>query len=134
MLTHGWVLDERGKVYSKSEKSSTPGPPASKTDYVEPSAWMEKNGAELLRLWVAAADYQSDVVFSKTILDQLGESYRKIRNTCRFLLSNLYDFVPARDLLPDEQLRELDRMALAVLRERNHQIYQPTSATAFTTR
>jgi isoleucyl-tRNA synthetase len=97
VLTHGWVLDERGKVYSKSEieKARAAG---IKTDYVEPSVWMEKNGAELLRLWVAAADYQSDVVFSKTILDQLGESYRKIRNTCRFLLSNLYDFVPARDV------------------------------------
>ena len=115
------MLDERGKVYSKSEieKARAAG---IKTDYVEPSVWMEKNGAELLRLWVAAADYQSDVVFSKTILDQLGESYRKIRNTCRFLLSNLYDFVPARDLLPDDKLRELDRLALAVLRERNAQV------------
>ena len=121
VLTHGWVLDERGKVYSKSEieKARAAG---IKTDYVEPSVWMEKNGAELLRLWVAAADYQSDVVFSKTILDQLGESYRKIRNTCRFLLSNLYDFVPARDVLPDEKLRELDRLALAVLRDRDAQI------------
>jgi isoleucyl-tRNA synthetase len=121
VLTHGWVLDERGKVYSKSEieKARAAG---IKTDYVEPSVWMEKNGAELLRLWVAAADYQSDVVFSKTILDQLGESYRKIRNTCRFLLSNLYDFVPARDVLPDEKLRDLDRLALAVLRERDAQI------------
>jgi isoleucyl-tRNA synthetase len=123
VLTHGWVLDERGKVYSKSEieRARATG---IKTDYVEPGAWMDKNGAELLRLWVAAADYQSDVVFSKTILDQLGESYRKIRNTCRFLLSNLYDFVPSRDALPDERLRELDRMALAVLRERDGQIYQ----------
>jgi isoleucyl-tRNA synthetase len=121
VLTHGWVLDERGKVYSKSEieRARAAG---IKTDYVEPSVWMEKNGAELLRLWVGAADYQSDVVFSKTILDQLGESYRKIRNTCRFLLSNLYDFVPARDALPDEKLRALDRLALAVLRERDGQI------------
>ena len=121
VLTHGWVLDERGKVYSKSEieKARAAG---IKTDYVEPSVWMEKNGAELLRLWVAAADYQSDVVFSKTILDQLGESYRKIRNTCRFLLSNLYDFAPGRDVLPDEKLREIDRLALAVLRERDRQI------------
>ena len=123
VLTHGWVLDERGKVYSKSEieRARAAG---IKTDYVEPSVWMEKNGAELLRLWVAAADYQSDVVFSKTILDQLSESYRKIRNTCRFLLSNLYDFVPARDALPDGKLRELDRMALAVLRERDKQVLQ----------
>jgi isoleucyl-tRNA synthetase len=123
VLTHGWVLDERGKVYSKSEieRARAAG---IKTDYVEPSVWMEKNGAELLRLWVAAADYQSDVVFSKTILDQLSESYRKIRNTCRFLLSNLYDFVPARDVVPDEKLRELDRMALAVLRDCDRQIHE----------
>jgi isoleucyl-tRNA synthetase len=85
---------------------------------------MQKNGAELLRLWAAAADYQSDVVFSKTILDQLGESYRKIRNTCRFLLSNLYDFAPDRDRLADPNLRELDRLALAVLRERDREIRQ----------
>jgi isoleucyl-tRNA synthetase len=123
VLTHGWVLDERGKVYSKSEieRARAAG---IKTDYVEPSVWMEKHGAELLRLWAAAADYQSDVVFSKTILDQLGESYRKIRNTCRYLLSNLYDFVPARDQLPDGKLRELDRLALAVLRERDRQILE----------
>jgi len=123
VLTHGWVLDERGKVYSKSEieKARAAG---RKTDYVEPGVWMQKQGAELLRLWAAAADYQSDVVFSKTILDQLGESYRKIRNTCRFLLSNLYDFVPARDRLPDEELRELDRLALAVLRQRDRQILE----------
>jgi isoleucyl-tRNA synthetase len=63
---------------------------------------MEKNGAELLRLWAAAGDYQSDIVFSKTILDQLGESYRKIRNTCRYLLSNLYDFVPRGIALDDQ--------------------------------
>lgn len=121
VLTHGWVLDERGKVYSKSEieRARAAG---IKTDYVEPSVWMEKNGAEVLRLWVAAADYQSDVVFSKTILDQLGESYRKIRNTCRFLLSNLYDFVPGKDAVCDDKLRPLDRMALAVLRERDKQI------------
>ena len=122
VLTHGWVLDERGKVYSKSEieRARAAG---IKTDYVEPTAWMEKNGAELLRLWAAAADYQSDVVFSKTILDHLSESYRKIRNTSRFLLSNLYDFVPSRDVVPDEKLRELDRLALAVLRERSAEIY-----------
>jgi len=121
VLTHGWVLDERGKVYSKSEieRARAAG---IKTDYVEPSVWMEKNGAEVLRLWVAAADYQSDVVFSKTILDQLGESYRKIRNTCRFLLSNLYDFAPGKDAVSDDKLREIDRMALAVVRQRDKQI------------
>ena len=123
MLTHGWVLDERGKVYSKSEIAKARAAGA-KIDYVDPAVWMEKNGAELLRLWTAAADYQGDIVFSKTILDQLGESYRKIRNTCRYLLSNLYDFVPSRDRLEDHELRELDLLALGVLRERDHQIFE----------
>jgi isoleucyl-tRNA synthetase len=123
VLTHGWVLDERGRAYSKSdiEKAKAAG---AKVDYVDPSAWMEKNGAELLRLWVASGDSQSDVVFSKTILDQLGESYRKIRNTCRYLLSNLYDFVPDRDQLDDQDLRELDLLAIGVLRERDHQVFE----------
>jgi isoleucyl-tRNA synthetase len=130
VLTHGWVLDERGKAYSKSEieKAKAAGV---KIDYIDPIVWMEKNGAELLRLWAAAADYQSDIVFSKTILDQLGESYRKIRNTCRYLLSNLYDFVPSRDGLDDQYLRELDLLALGVLRERDHQIFEAYRRFAF---
>ncbi len=122
VLTHGWVLDERGKVYSKSE-IATARAAGAKVDYVDPAVWMEKNGAELLRLWTAAADYQGDVVFSATILSQLGESYRKLRNTCRYLLSNLYDFVPSRDRLEDHELRELDLLALGVLRERDHQVF-----------
>lgn len=130
VLTHGWVLDERGKVYSKSEieKARAAGV---KTDYVEPGAWMEKNGAEVLRLWAAAADYQADVVFSKTIMDQLGEAYRKIRNTCRYLLSNLYDFVPSRDLVPDDKLRDLDRLALECLRDRDRQVFDAYRGYAF---
>ncbi len=123
VLTHGWVLDERGKVYSKSEIAKARASGA-KIDYVDPGVWMEKNGAELLRLWTAAADYQNDIVFSQTILNQLGESYRKIRNTCRYLLSNLYDFAPARDALEDQYLRELDLLALGVLRERDHQVFE----------
>jgi len=123
VLTHGWVLDERGKPYSKSEiaKARASGV---KIDYVDPAVWMEKNGAELLRMWTAAADYQNDIVFSQTILNQLGESYRKIRNTCRYLLSNLYDFAPARDALEDQYLRELDLLALGVLRERDHEVFE----------
>jgi isoleucyl-tRNA synthetase len=123
VLTHGWVLDERGKIYSKSEIAAAKAD-GKKIDYVDPAVLMEKNGAELLRLWTAAGDYQSDIVFSKTILDQLSESYRKIRNTCRYLLSNLGEFQPARDGLPDDRLRELDLLALGVLRERDHQIFE----------
>jgi isoleucyl-tRNA synthetase len=130
VLTHGWVLDERGRAYSKSsiEAAKATG---MKIDYVDPIVWMEKNGAELLRLWAAAADYQNDIVFSKTIIDQLGESYRKIRNTCRYLLSNLSDFVPSRDALEDQYLRELDLLALGVLRERDHQIFDAYRRYAF---
>jgi len=123
VLTHGWVLDERGKVYSKSEIAKAKASGA-KIDYVDPAVWMEKNGSELLRLWTAAADYQGDIVFSQAILNHLSESYRKIRNTCRYLLSNLYDFVPSRDHLEDPQLRELDLLALGVLRERDHEIWE----------
>ncbi len=130
VLTHGWVLDERGKVYSKSEIAKARAAGA-KIDYVDPGVWMEKNGAELLRLWTAAGDYQGDIVFSQTILNQLSESYRKIRNTCRYLLSNLYDFVPSRDGLPDDELRELDLLALGVLRERDHQIFEAYKQYAF---
>ncbi|HXT99919.1 MAG TPA: isoleucine--tRNA ligase, partial [Polyangia bacterium] len=130
VLTHGWVLDERGKPYSKSEIAKARAAGA-KITYVDPAVWMEKNGAELLRLWTAASDYQGDVVFSETILAQLGESYRKIRNTCRFLLSNLYDFVPSRDRLEDHELRELDLLALGVLRERDHQIFDAYKRYAF---
>jgi isoleucyl-tRNA synthetase len=130
VLTHGWVLDERGKPYSKSEIARARAAGA-KINYVDPGEWMKKNGAELLRLWTAAADYQGDVVFSETILNQLSESYRKIRNTCRYLLSNLYDFSPPRDRLEDYELRELDLLALGLLRERDHQVFEAYRRYAF---
>jgi isoleucyl-tRNA synthetase len=130
VLTHGWVLDERGRPYSKSEIAKARAAGA-KISYVDPAVWMEKNGGELLRLWTAAADYQGDVVFSDGILAQLGESYRKIRNTCRYMLSNLFDFVPSRDRLEDHELRELDLLALGVLRERDHQIFDAYRRYAF---
>ncbi len=130
VLTHGWVLDERGKVYSKSEIARARASGA-KLNYVDPAVWMEKHGAELLRLWAAAGDYQGDIVFSETILNQLSESYRKIRNTCKYLLSNLYDFSPTRDRLDDDQLREIDLLTLGVLRERDHQIFDAYRRYAF---
>jgi isoleucyl-tRNA synthetase len=130
VLTHGWVLDERGKPYSKSDIARAKAAGV-KIDYVDPAVWMEKNGAELLRLWTAAGDYQGDIVFSKTVLDQLSESYRKVRNTCRYLLSNLSDFVPSRDRLEDHELRELDLLALGVLRERDHQVWDGYRRYAF---
>ena len=129
VLTHGWVLDERGKVYSKSEIAKARAAGA-KIDYVDPAVWMQKNGAELLRLWTAASDYQNDIVFSKAILDQLGESYRKIRNTCRYLLSNLFDFTP-RDQLEDTDLREVDKLVMGLVEERDHQVFEAYRRYAF---
>src|SRR5207245_1548517 len=89
VLTHGFVLDGEGNKMSKSAGN-----------VVAPQEVIKQYGAEILRLWVAGQDYQEDVRISQTILTQLGEVYRKIRNTTRFLLSNLADYDPHRDALP----------------------------------
>ncbi|MEK7306355.1 MAG: class I tRNA ligase family protein, partial [Nitrospirota bacterium] len=79
---------------------------------VAPQEVINKYGAEILRLWAAASDYRDDVRVSDEILCHLAEAYRKIRNTCRFLLGNLYDFDPDTDLVPHNKLTEIDRWAL----------------------
>lgn len=106
VLTHGFVLDGQGKKMSKSAGN-----------VVAPQDVIKQSGAEILRLWVSAQDYRDDVRISTEILNHLIEAYRKIRNTCRFLLSNLYDFNPARDRVAYEKLPELDRWALMRLEE-----------------
>jgi isoleucyl-tRNA synthetase len=106
VLTHGFVLDGQGKKMSKSAGN-----------VVAPQDVIKQSGAEILRLWVSAQDYRDDLRISPEILTHLIEAYRKIRNTCRFLLSNLYDFDPAKDRIPYEQLPELDRWALHRLNE-----------------
>jgi len=106
VLTHGFVVDGEGKKMSKSAGN-----------VVAPQEVIQKHGAEILRLWIAAADYREDVRISPQILDQLVDSYRKIRNTCRYLLSNLADFDPAADRLPPSDLEEIDRWALHRLQE-----------------
>ena len=106
VLTHGFVLDGQGKKMSKSAGN-----------VVAPQDVIKQSGAEILRLWVSAQDYRDDVRISPEILTHLIEAYRKIRNTCRFLLSNLYDFDPGKDRVPYEQLPELDRWALHRLNE-----------------
>jgi isoleucyl-tRNA synthetase len=106
VLTHGFVLDGQGKKMSKSAGN-----------VVAPQDVIKQSGAEILRLWVAAQDYREDIRISQEILNHLIEAYRKIRNTCRFLLSNLYDFDPVKDRVPYEQLPELDRWALMKLGE-----------------
>lgn len=101
VVTHGFVVDDQGKKMSKSAWNG-----------VAPHEIIKQHGAEILRLWVAAQNYQDDVRISPTIIAQLIEAYRKIRNTCRFLLSNLYDFDPVQHRVPFDQLPELDRWAL----------------------
>jgi isoleucyl-tRNA synthetase len=106
VLTHGFVLDGQGKKMSKSAGN-----------VVAPQDVIKQSGAEILRLWASAQDYREDLRISPEILNHLIEAYRKIRNTCRFLLSNLYDFDPDKDRVPYGQLPELDRWALHRLSE-----------------
>ncbi len=106
VLTHGFVVDGSGKKYSKSAKNYTP-----------PEKILNTIGAELLRLWVAAEDYRNDIRFSEEILERLKETYRKIRNTARFLLGNLDDFDPEQHRVPLAQRPDLDRWAIANLQE-----------------
>ncbi len=101
VLTHGFTVDGQGKKMSKSLGN-----------VVAPQEVIKSNGAEILRLWVSAEDYKDDVRISKVILDRLTEAYRKIRNTCRFLLGNTYDF-DGKDYSRD--LLEIDRWAMSRL-------------------
>ncbi|TYT74328.1 isoleucine--tRNA ligase [Desulfobotulus mexicanus] len=101
VLTHGFVVDGEGRKMSKSVGN-----------VIAPEKVIKQHGAEILRLWVASSDYKDDVRISDNILRQLSEAYRRIRNTCRFLVSNLYDFNPSVHSVADSDLTELDRYAL----------------------
>ncbi len=101
ILTHGFVVDGEGKKMSKSAGN-----------VVAPQEVMKEFGADILRLWVASCDYSVDVRLSKEILKQLADAYRKIRNTFRYLLSNLFDFNFKKDRVPFEKMESLDRWAL----------------------
>ena len=101
VLTHGFVVDGKGKKMSKSFGN-----------VVAPEKVIKRYGAEILRLWVAAQDYRDDIRISDEILARLVEAYRRIRNTFRFLLGNLADFDPAADRVPYAELEEIDRYLL----------------------
>ncbi|MZR61353.1 isoleucine--tRNA ligase [Alcanivorax sp. DP30] len=98
VLTHGFTVDEQGRKMSKSIGN-----------VIAPQEVWNDLGADILRLWVAATDYRGEMSVSKDILKQMGDSYRRIRNTSRFLLSNLSGFDPASDALQPEQMLALDR-------------------------
>ncbi len=106
VLTHGFVVDGKGKKMSKSSGN-----------VVAPEKIIKRYGAEILRLWVAAQDYRDDVRISDEILSRLVEAYRRIRNTFRFLLGNLSDFNPTTDKVAFNELQEIDRYILHELQK-----------------
>ena len=101
VITHGFVLDEQGRAMSKSLGN-----------FIEPEEIISQNGAEILRLWVAMLNYKEDARFGNEILQRLVEAYRKIRNTWRFILGNLYDFSPDTETVALDEMLFLDRWIL----------------------
>ena len=108
MLTHGFLIDMDGRKMSKSIGNT-----------ILPQEVIQESGAEILRLWVAMIDYREELRVSKEILARVVEAYRKLRNTCRILVANLYDFNPATDAVPLDRLEPVDRYALGALRGRS---------------
>lgn len=111
VLTHGFVVDGEGRAMHKSLGN-----------VIMPEELIRDYGAEIIRLWVAGEDYRDNIRLSKEILQRLTEAYRRIRNTCRYLLGNLYDFDPERDTVPYEEMEEIDRWALHRLHSINKNI------------
>ena len=101
VLTHGFTVDEKGRKMSKSLGN-----------VILPQKVMSTLGADILRLWVAATDYANEIAVSDEILKRTADSYRRMRNTVRFLLGNMAGFDPARDAVPFEQMVALDRWAI----------------------
>jgi isoleucyl-tRNA synthetase len=126
VMTHGFVCDDQGRPYSKSDirRRQQAG---EKVEYVEPEAIIKQQGAELLRLWAAYEDFRNDVRYSKDHIKQVSDAYFKVRNTLRFLLGNLFDYAVSGQghaALPDAQLDPLDRWAQARLRRYVREVVQ----------
>ena len=102
ILTHGFTVDSKGHKMSKSQGNG-----------VDPQETSKKLGAEIIRLWVAASDYSGDIAGDDKILARVVDTYRRIRNTLKFLLANVSDFDPATDAVPFDQMLEIDRYALS---------------------
>ena len=101
VLTHGFTVDDKGRKMSKSLGN-----------VIAPQKIINSSGADVLRLWIAATDYANEMSLSDEILKRVSESYRRIRNTMRYYLGNLYDFDPAKDCVPVERMVALDQWAL----------------------
>jgi isoleucyl-tRNA synthetase len=106
VITHGWTVDAQGKEMHKSGGNAVP-----------PDEIIKESGADILRLWCASSNYFDDMRSSREILQRVTDGYRKLRNTARFALGNLHGFDPARDSVPQEEMLETDRWALAKLDE-----------------
>jgi isoleucyl-tRNA synthetase len=102
VATSGWTLDEQGRAFSKSLGNG-----------VDPVDVANRLGGEIIRLWVASVDFREDVAASENLMQRVSDNYRKLRNTLRFLLSNLYDFDPATDAIVWEEMQPLDQYILA---------------------
>jgi len=101
VVTPGWTLDEKGQALSKSRGND-----------VDPVDIASRLGGEIVRFWTASVDFREDVVGSEALMQRVGENYKKIRNTFRYILSNLYDFDPAKDAVRFEEMEELDQYML----------------------
>ncbi len=106
VLTHGFTVDGQGRKMSKSVGN-----------VIAPQEIIDRFGADILRLWVASEDYRGEIPISDAILQRLSESYRRIRNTARYILGNTFDFAPQSDAVPVAQLLEMDRWLLTRLRQ-----------------
>jgi isoleucyl-tRNA synthetase len=101
VVTPGWTLDEKGQAMSKSRGND-----------VDPVDIASRLGGEIVRLWTASVDFREDVVGSESLMQRVGENYKKIRNTFRYVLSNLYDFDPTKDAVAFDEMEELDQYVL----------------------
>jgi isoleucyl-tRNA synthetase len=113
VITHGWTLDAEGKTMHKSEGN-----------VVSPLEITEKRGADTLRLWVSSSDFKSDIRYSRDTMDQVAETYRRIRNTCRFLLGNLNGYDHDTNQIDYNDLLEIDQYALHLLESFKRKVYK----------
>ena len=113
VLTHGFIVDEKGRKMSKSLGN-----------VISPQEVVQEFGADILRLWVVSEDYTEDVKLGKELLKKIAEDYRKIRNTLRFLIGNLYDFEPTKDFVPFEELHHFDRWIISKLQKLLEQVHK----------